>query len=146
MAKRKARTAAEVCVLKAEMPLAELRQARERSQEELARELKVGTASGRKARKICCRNTRISASNAARGRSRSTTSCRGSSDSASLANCIEFTIGTPRPFRREAGGARRHSRRSIRYGAGFEIAEAIDALIAANYPRSEVWDWAASLS
>jgi ribosome-binding protein aMBF1 (putative translation factor) len=39
---RKARTAAKAHVLRAEMPLAELRQARERSQEELARELKVG--------------------------------------------------------------------------------------------------------
>jgi transcriptional regulator with XRE-family HTH domain len=39
---RKARVAAKVRVLKAEMPLAELRQARERSQEELARTLKVG--------------------------------------------------------------------------------------------------------
>ena len=45
-----------------------------------------------------------------------------------------------RPFRREADGARGHSRRrSIRYGAGFEIAEAIDALIGANYPPAEVW-------
>jgi transcriptional regulator with XRE-family HTH domain len=39
---RKARTAAKVLALKADMPLAELRQAREHSQEELARELKVG--------------------------------------------------------------------------------------------------------
>lgn len=39
---RKARIAAKVRALKAEMPLAELRQARERSQQELARELKVG--------------------------------------------------------------------------------------------------------
>ena len=39
---RKARVAAKVRVLKADMPLAELRQARDRSQEELARELKVG--------------------------------------------------------------------------------------------------------
>jgi hypothetical protein len=39
---RRARIAAKVRALKAEMPLAELRQARERSQEELARELKVG--------------------------------------------------------------------------------------------------------
>ena len=39
---RKARTAAKTHALRAEMPLAELRQARERSQEELARELKVG--------------------------------------------------------------------------------------------------------
>ena len=39
---RKARTEAKVRVLKAEMPLAELRQARDRSQVELARELKVG--------------------------------------------------------------------------------------------------------
>jgi transcriptional regulator with XRE-family HTH domain len=39
---RKARTEAKVRVLKAEMPLAELRQARDRSQKELARELKVG--------------------------------------------------------------------------------------------------------
>jgi hypothetical protein len=39
---RKARVAAKVQVLKAEMPLAELRQARKRSQEELARELRVG--------------------------------------------------------------------------------------------------------
>src|SRR5258707_2888641 len=39
---RKARVAARVTQLKADMPLAELRQARERSQEELARELKVG--------------------------------------------------------------------------------------------------------
>lgn len=39
---RKARLAAKVRALKAEMPLAELRQARERSQEELARTLKVG--------------------------------------------------------------------------------------------------------
>ena len=48
--------------------------------------------------------------------------------------------GGLRPFRREADGARRHSRRrSIGHGAGFELAEAIDALIAANYPRAEVW-------
>jgi hypothetical protein len=33
----------------------------------------------------------------------------------------------------------RPRRRSIRYGAGFEVAEAIDALIAANYPRAEGW-------
>jgi len=39
---RKARTAAKAHALRTEMPLAELRQARERSQEELARELKVG--------------------------------------------------------------------------------------------------------
>ena|SRR5271165_3491931 len=39
---RKARTAAKVRALKARMPLAELRQARERSQKELARALKVG--------------------------------------------------------------------------------------------------------
>ena len=39
---RKARVAAKVHALKAEMPLAELRQACERSQKELARELKVG--------------------------------------------------------------------------------------------------------
>ena len=39
---RKARVAARVDVLKKEMALHELRQARERSQEELARELKVG--------------------------------------------------------------------------------------------------------
>jgi len=39
--KRKARVAARVAELKAEMALAELRQARERSQEELARMLKV---------------------------------------------------------------------------------------------------------
>ena len=39
---RKTRVAAKVRALKAEMPLAELRQARERSQEELARTLKVG--------------------------------------------------------------------------------------------------------
>jgi DNA-binding XRE family transcriptional regulator len=39
---RKTRVAAKVRALKAEMPLAELRQARERSQEELARILKVG--------------------------------------------------------------------------------------------------------
>jgi transcriptional regulator with XRE-family HTH domain len=39
---RKARVAAKVRTLKAEMPLAELRQAREKSQEELARTLKVG--------------------------------------------------------------------------------------------------------
>ncbi len=39
---RKARIAAKAHALRAEMPLAELRQARERSQEELARELKVG--------------------------------------------------------------------------------------------------------
>jgi ribosome-binding protein aMBF1 (putative translation factor) len=38
---RKARTAAKVRALKAEMPLAELRQAREQSQEELARSLRV---------------------------------------------------------------------------------------------------------
>ena len=47
-----------------------------------------------------------------------------------------------RPFRREADGARGHPRgrrRSIRYGAGFEIAEAVDALIGANYPPAEVW-------
>src|SRR5438094_9123269 len=40
--KRKARVAAKVRALKAQMPLAELRQARERSQKELARALKVG--------------------------------------------------------------------------------------------------------
>jgi len=40
--KRKARTAAKVRTLKAEMPLAELRQARSQSQQELARLLKVG--------------------------------------------------------------------------------------------------------
>jgi len=40
--KRKARTAAKVRALKAQMPLAELRQAREQSQQELARVLKVG--------------------------------------------------------------------------------------------------------
>lgn len=40
-AKRKARVAERVAELKAEMALAELRQARERSQEELARVLKV---------------------------------------------------------------------------------------------------------
>ncbi|HEY7300002.1 MAG TPA: XRE family transcriptional regulator [Xanthobacteraceae bacterium] len=39
---RKARTAAKLCAFKEEMPLAELRQARERSQKELARALKVG--------------------------------------------------------------------------------------------------------
>src|SRR5258707_8246957 len=39
---RKARVAARVTQLKADMPLHELRQARQRSQEELARELKVG--------------------------------------------------------------------------------------------------------
>jgi len=39
---RKARVAAKVRKLKVEMPLAELRQARERSQMELARALKVG--------------------------------------------------------------------------------------------------------
>jgi transcriptional regulator with XRE-family HTH domain len=39
---RKARMAAKVRALKAEMPLAELRQARELSQQELARALKVG--------------------------------------------------------------------------------------------------------
>jgi transcriptional regulator with XRE-family HTH domain len=39
---RQARTAAKVRALKAEMPLAELRQARERSQKQLARTLKVG--------------------------------------------------------------------------------------------------------
>ena len=39
---RKARVAAKVRKLKVEMPLAELRQARERSQKELARALKVG--------------------------------------------------------------------------------------------------------
>ena len=27
----------------------------------------------------------------------------------------------------------------LRYGAGFEIAEAIDTLIGANYPPSDVW-------
>ena len=47
---RKARVAAKVHALsKAEMPLAEQRQARERSQEELARELKVGQPRGRQA-------------------------------------------------------------------------------------------------
>src|SRR5206468_10055561 len=48
----------------------------------------------------------------------------------------------PRPFRREADSARQHSRRrrrSIRYGAGFDVAEAIDALIGANYPPTDVW-------
>ena len=40
--KRKARTAAKVGALRAEMPLAELRQARAQSQQELARILKVG--------------------------------------------------------------------------------------------------------
>lgn len=39
---RKRRVAAKLRALKADMPLAELRQARDRSQEELARELKVG--------------------------------------------------------------------------------------------------------
>jgi transcriptional regulator with XRE-family HTH domain len=39
---RKARVASRVSALKREMALHELRQARERSQEELARELKVG--------------------------------------------------------------------------------------------------------
>jgi transcriptional regulator with XRE-family HTH domain len=39
---RKARTEAKLRALKKEMPLAELRQARERSQQELARALKVG--------------------------------------------------------------------------------------------------------
>jgi len=39
---RKARVAAKVSELKADMPLSELRQARERSQKELARALKVG--------------------------------------------------------------------------------------------------------
>ena len=39
---RKSRVAAKALALKAEMPLAELRQARERSQEQLARTLKVG--------------------------------------------------------------------------------------------------------
>jgi transcriptional regulator with XRE-family HTH domain len=39
---RKARTAAKVSALKGRMALAELRQARERSQQELARALKVG--------------------------------------------------------------------------------------------------------
>jgi transcriptional regulator with XRE-family HTH domain len=39
---RKARVAARVTHLKADMPLHELRQARERSQEDLARELNVG--------------------------------------------------------------------------------------------------------
>ena len=39
---RKARTVAKVRALKEEMPLAELRQARELSQKELARALKVG--------------------------------------------------------------------------------------------------------
>ena len=39
---RKARTAAKARALKEQMPLAELRQARERSQKELARALKVG--------------------------------------------------------------------------------------------------------
>jgi transcriptional regulator with XRE-family HTH domain len=39
---RRARTAAKLRAFKASMPLAELRQARERSQKELARALKVG--------------------------------------------------------------------------------------------------------
>jgi DNA-binding XRE family transcriptional regulator len=39
---RKARVAAKMRTFKAQMPLAELRQARERSQKELARTLKVG--------------------------------------------------------------------------------------------------------
>ena len=39
---RRVRVATKVRALKAEMPLAELRQARARSQEELARELRVG--------------------------------------------------------------------------------------------------------
>src|SRR6266436_9147136 len=39
---RKAHVAAKVRALKAQMPLAELRQARERSQKELARALKIG--------------------------------------------------------------------------------------------------------
>jgi hypothetical protein len=34
---------------------------------------------------------------------------------------------------------RRPRRRSIRYGAAFEIAQAIDALIPANYPPADVW-------
>jgi transcriptional regulator with XRE-family HTH domain len=42
--KRKARVAAKVRALKAQMPLAELRQAREQSQKELARALKIGQA------------------------------------------------------------------------------------------------------
>jgi hypothetical protein len=33
----------------------------------------------------------------------------------------------------------RRRRRAIRYGAGFEIAEAVDALIGANYPPADVW-------
>jgi transcriptional regulator with XRE-family HTH domain len=41
-AERKARVAASVTKLKSEMALHELRQARERSQQELARQLKVG--------------------------------------------------------------------------------------------------------
>ena len=40
--KRKAHVAVKVRALKAQMPLAELRQARERSQKELARALKIG--------------------------------------------------------------------------------------------------------
>ncbi len=46
------------------------------------------------------------------------------------------------PFRREADGAGAHPRRrrrSIRYGAGFDVAAAIDALIGANYPPADVW-------
>jgi hypothetical protein len=50
--------------------------------------------------------------------------------------------GGCRPFRGETDGTWGNSsrrRRSIRYGAGFEIAEAIDALIGANSPPSDVW-------
>jgi hypothetical protein len=48
---------------------------------------------------------------------------------------VNYATGRPEPSSR-AGGRRR---RSIRYGAGFELAEAIDALIAANYPPADVW-------
>jgi hypothetical protein len=59
-----------------------------------------------------------------------------------LAPVLRFTL--PKgvgPFV-EADGAReppRGRRRSIGYGAGYEIVEAIDALIAANYPPADVW-------
>ena len=38
------------------------------------------------------------------------------------------------------GGILRADDAQSRYGAGFEIAQAIDALIGANYPPSELWE------
>jgi hypothetical protein len=46
------------------------------------------------------------------------------------------------PFVAKADGTGRHPRRrrrSIRYGAAFDVAEAIDALIGASYSPADVW-------